>query len=187
MLKNIASPPMPATSSSSVQLKSGSLMPLLGKSLSSIKSREKDISRTIVSKIVPVFPCMLASDTSNNFEVVCWEFVNAISRPDSLIWERRGAQPHVIAYYRVFLFSEAIINTSEGSTQAKPAKRECVFSGSRQTTSYLRPIHWCGPSRRRLLSIYSLETSIFLTFKEGKWTHLANAEYLRVGIEQERH
>ena len=56
---------------STVQLKCGSLMPLLGKSLSSIKSREKDISRTKVSEIVPVFPCMLASDTFNNFEVVC--------------------------------------------------------------------------------------------------------------------
>ena len=144
---------------STVQLKSSSLMPFLGKSLSSTKSREKDISRTIVSEIVPVFPCMLASDRSNNFEVICWEFVTPFLV--QVHWsESVGAQPHVIAYYRVFLFSEAIINTSEGSTQAKTAKRESVFSGSRQTTSYLRPIHWCGPSCRRLLSIYSLDIYI---------------------------
>jgi hypothetical protein len=52
--KNIASPPA-RRFFSTVQLKSGSLMPFLGKFLSSTKSKEKDISRTIVSEIVPVF------------------------------------------------------------------------------------------------------------------------------------
>jgi len=144
---------------------------VLGKSLSSTKSKEKDISLTIVLDTVFVFqisypyfraclPAIRLTIFRSSAESLSRHFS---SRFTDL--RASGRSRMLLPIIGCSFSPKPSLTLQRVQCKQNGPNERVFFSGSRQTTSYLRPIHWCGPSRRRLLSIYSLETSIFLTWQ----------------------